>query len=98
MKDTLDLIPIGAYFGKGNRKGLFGSFLMAAFCAREAQFYTICKLGTGFSMSDCQELTETLKKDQVEKQLDCYSVSKSVKPDVWLAPKYVWEVGADCFT
>lgn len=31
MKDTLDLIPIGAYYGKGKRTGYFGSFLMAAY-------------------------------------------------------------------
>ena len=31
MADTLDLVPIGAYLGKGNRAGLFGSFLMASF-------------------------------------------------------------------
>ena len=29
--DTLDLIPIGAYYGKGARTGLFGSYLMAAY-------------------------------------------------------------------
>lgn len=38
MKDTLDLIPIGAYYGKGKRKGYYGSFLMAAFCARTMTF------------------------------------------------------------
>jgi DNA ligase-1 len=31
MRDSLDLIPIGAYYGKGKRKGLYGSFLMAAY-------------------------------------------------------------------
>ena len=29
LGDTLDLVPIGAYYGEGLRKGCFGSFLMA---------------------------------------------------------------------
>ena len=31
IRDTLDLIPIGGFYGKGSRKGLFGSYLMAAY-------------------------------------------------------------------
>ena len=31
MRDTLDLIPIGAYYGQGKRRGLFGSFRMASY-------------------------------------------------------------------
>lgn len=31
MRDTLDLVPIAAFYGKGNRTGLYGSFLMASY-------------------------------------------------------------------
>ena len=31
MADTLDLVPIGAFMGKGNRAGSYGYFLMASF-------------------------------------------------------------------
>jgi len=31
MVDTLDLIPIGAYNGKGKRTNSFGSYLMAIY-------------------------------------------------------------------
>jgi DNA ligase-1 len=31
MRDTLDLVPIGAFHGKGNRTGFYGSFLMASY-------------------------------------------------------------------
>ena len=49
IRDTLDLVPIGAYFGKGSRTGLFGSYLMAAYSVHLCKFFTVCKLGTGFS-------------------------------------------------
>ena len=31
VRDTLDLIPIGGFYGKGARTGIFGSYLMAAY-------------------------------------------------------------------
>jgi len=31
MRDTLDLVPIGAFYGRGNRTGKLGSFLMASY-------------------------------------------------------------------
>ena len=49
MRDTLDLIPIAAFYGKGNRTGFFGSFLMASYNDNIKQFESICKLGTGFT-------------------------------------------------
>ena len=48
-RDSLDLIPIGGYFGKGSRTGLYGSYLMAAYNREGKCFESVCKLGTGFS-------------------------------------------------
>ncbi len=56
MRDSLDLIPIGAYFGKGNRTGFYGSFLMASYNSDSKMFESICKLGTGFSRQQLQHL------------------------------------------
>ena len=49
IRDTLDLIPIGGFYGKGSRTGVFGSYLMAAYNRAEKRFECLCKLGTGFS-------------------------------------------------
>ena len=56
MRDTLDLIPIGGYYGKGSRTGVFGSYLMAAYSVHLRRFYSVCKLGTGFSKQMLQDL------------------------------------------
>ena len=31
MSDTLDLIPIGGFYGKGKRSGTIGAYLMASY-------------------------------------------------------------------
>lgn len=49
MVDTLDFIPIGAYYGKGKRTNSFGSYLMAIYNPISGTFQSACKVGTGFS-------------------------------------------------
>jgi len=92
LADTLDLVVVGAYSGKGKRGGTYGALLCAAYNHDEDTFQTVCKLGTGFSDEQLESLPEKLKdarKDDVSARV---IVSKQMKPDYWFAPKYVLEV------
>lgn len=67
LRDTLDLIPVGAYYGKGARTGVFGSYLMAAYNTQTRCFESVCKLGTGFSQQNLIDLHHRVKRlDAVE--------------------------------
>jgi DNA ligase-1 len=59
--DTLDLVPIGAFFGAGKRKGVYGSYLLAVYNADMEVYETICKIGTGFSDEVLQSAHEFFK-------------------------------------
>ncbi|RPJ52625.1 MAG: ATP-dependent DNA ligase, partial [Methanobacteriota archaeon] len=48
LSDTLDLVVVGAYPGRGRRAGTYGSLLCAAYHDEKDIFQTVCKMGTGF--------------------------------------------------
>ena len=50
LGDSLDVVPIGGYFGTGKRTGLFGSFLLAVYNDDFERYETICKVI--YSLSD----------------------------------------------
>ena len=99
LPDTLDLVPIGANWGRGRRQGLLGSLLMACYDPRTERYQTIGKLGSGFSDQQLQDLTECLKPDimpNIESSVDQFDIlaRKQAIPQVWLRPTHVWEVRA----
>jgi DNA ligase 1 len=98
VSDTLDLVPIGAFHGKGKRKGCYGSYVMGAFDKRTNVFYAICKTGTGFKEEQLTELTEVMKKFKATEKPVNYITGAGLKPDVWFHPHQVWEISADCFS
>lgn len=90
--DSLDIVVMGAWFGKGKRTGTYGGFLLGCYDPDEEEFQTICKLGTGFKDEDLQAHTEFLKKHVIPEPKSYYNWDEGVKPDVWFDAVQVWEV------
>ncbi|KAG6813806.1 hypothetical protein H0H92_007218 [Tricholoma furcatifolium] len=89
--DSLDLVVIGGYYGKGKRTNVYGAFLLACYDSDSEEYQTICKIGTGFSEEMLQSHYETLKPLELAKVRGDVKVG-GAKPDVWFEPKVVWEV------
>jgi len=94
LADSLDVVPIGAFYGKGKRTGAYGAFLLAIYDPDAEEFQTVCKAGTGFSDEDL--VTHyTFFKDHILSQPESnFSYTDKVKPDLWLEPCQVWEIRA----
>ncbi|KAL4069635.1 ATP-dependent DNA ligase [Scleroderma yunnanense] len=89
--DSLDLVVVGGYYGKGKRTNVYGAFLLACYDADAEEYQTICKIGTGFSEEILQAHWDTLRPLEMQKPRGDVKVG-GAKPEVWFEPKVVWEV------
>lgn len=92
--DTFDCVPIGGWFGRGKRTGVYGSYLLAVWNPESEEYQTICKIGTGFSEELLKDLSGSLKESVIPEAKRYYRFSDSLTPDVWFDAKAVWEVKA----
>jgi len=92
--DSLDLVVLGAYYGKGKRTSVYGAFHLACYNPTTEKYETVCNIGTGFSEALLTELHDTLSPLVIDRPKPFYdhSAGKNDQPDVWFEPKYVWEV------
>ena len=97
LNDTVDLVLLGYYFGKGKRAAFgAGALLAGVYDAEKDRFGTITKLGTGLSDAGWREIHERADKLQVDHKPA--RVDAILEPDVWLEPEVVVEVLADEIT
>src|SRR2546427_117195 len=90
LSDTIDLVIVGAFAGRGKRAGSYGALLMAAYDDQEDLFRTTCKLGTGFDDETLFTLPEKLKAAKRDRKPA--RVDSKLEPDVWFEPATVLEV------
>ena len=96
LGDSLDLVVIGGYFGKGRRTGNYGTLLLATYDEDEDNFPSICKVGTGFTDESLDQLYQILNpKVSIKKNPRIIS---EMEADVWFEPELVIEVVASEIT
>jgi DNA ligase-1 len=90
LADTVDLVVVGAFAGRGRRRGVYGALLLAAYDPAADVFRTVGKCGTGFSDAELAALPARLA--PLARPERPARVDARQPADVWFEPGLVLEV------
>jgi DNA ligase-1 len=90
LSDTVDLVVVGAFAGRGRRRGVYGALLLAAYDPAGDVFRTVTKCGTGFSDADLAALPARLA--PLARPGRPARVDARQEPDFWFEPGLVLEI------
>ncbi len=90
LSDTVDLVAVGAFAGRGRRAGVYGALLLAAYDPAADLFRTVTKCGTGFSDADLAALPARLAPLAAPHRPA--RVDARQEPDLWFEPGLVLEI------
>jgi len=96
MVDPVDLVVVGAFYGRGRRAGSYGALLATVYDHEEDVYKTVCKVGTGFNDENLEKMPlmfDSLKHDGKHPRVDSL-----MNADVWFVPEKVIEVLGDELT
>jgi DNA ligase-1 len=89
LTDTIDLVIIGAFHGRGRRAGTYGTYLLGAYDESRVLYTSVAKIGTGFSDADLERIPKLLK--PYESHVKPGNVESNLLPDTWFRPHIVIE-------
>ncbi len=98
MLDTVDCVVMGAYKGRGKRAEFGIGGLLLGVRGKDERYYTISRLGTGFSDEQFRETKRSMAKLKAAKKPKDYVVDEEIEPDIWARPALVAEILADEIT
>lgn len=91
MADTLDVVPIGAWYGNGRKAGWFSPWLVAVYDKELGTFQCLCRVLSGFSdafyEAKTKEYTDRGLLDRPPSYVDC-----GERCSVYFTPFEVWEI------
>ncbi|HZD68231.1 MAG TPA: ATP-dependent DNA ligase [Actinomycetes bacterium] len=91
LSDTVDLVVVGALYGRGRRRGIYGALLLAAYDPVADVFRTTTKCGTGFSDAELAALPDKLA-PLVRSEPPARVDPGRAEADVWFEPALVVEI------
>lgn len=96
MADTVDLVVVGGFYGRGKRGGSYGALLLAVYDKDNGKFQTLCKCGSGFTDNDLKGFPSKLGSSKLRQRSS--QVDSKISADVWFNPYLVLEVTGDEIT
>ncbi len=96
LKDSIDVVIVGAFFGRGRRKGVYGTYIGAVYEAEKDRFVGFTRISSGWTDEIVETLMEEVKPFEVKKkpkEVICEDI-----PDQWIQPNIVIEIIGDEIT
>ncbi|KAL3698658.1 hypothetical protein R1sor_012734 [Riccia sorocarpa] len=95
LNDSLDLVPIGAWYGNGRKAGWYSPFLLACYDPEREEYQSVCRVMSGFTDAFYKEMKEFYSGDRILPRRPTY-YQTGEECSVWFTPELVWEIrGAD---
>jgi len=96
LKDSVDVVLIGAFHGRGRRKGVYGTYIGAVYDPINDKFEAFTRIASGWT----DEIMEFLKKEMEQHEVNKKPKNVSCEdiPDQWFLPKVVIEIIGDEIT
>ncbi len=99
LSDTIDGVILGYYFGRGDRARFgIGGFLVGLYDEENNKYLTVCKVGSGPTEQEWQEIKRRVDKIALKEKPAYYEVGKTLICDVWAKPEIVVVIRADEIT
>lgn len=94
LRDTVDCVIVGYYYGKGRRaKWGLGSLLVSVYDKDTDTLPTVTRVASGLSDEGWQDLFRRLNEDKISHPDP--RVRYVLEPDLWVVPRYTLELQAD---
>ncbi|MCJ7648719.1 MAG: ATP-dependent DNA ligase, partial [Candidatus Lokiarchaeota archaeon] len=96
LKDSIDVVLVGAFFGKGRRTGVFGTYIGAVYDPIDGKFVAFTRFFSGLTDELSDSLTKDMEQYRTEKKPN--NVICEDIPDIWFEPEVVIEIIGDEIT
>jgi len=93
LKDTIDVVLVGAFYGRGRRSGVYGTYIGAVYDSEKNQFIAFTRIASGWTDEIMDNLMAEMK--QYELSVKPRNVICEDEPDIWLEPNVVIEIIGD---
>jgi len=96
LKDSVDVVLVGAFYGRGRRKGVYGTYIGALYDPKNDAFEAFTRIASGWTDEIMESLMKDVKKYEVKRKP--INVKCEDTPDVWITPEIVIEIIGDEIT
>jgi ATP-dependent DNA ligase len=98
LADTLDVVPIGGWYGNGRKAGWISPVLFGIYNPQTQRYQSLCRCMSGFTDAFYRDMTAFFMRPEVllteAEARRMYDTGES--PPLWFRPLQVWEIkGAD---